>query len=128
MSLDIETKTEQTVAGEVKYESVTCEHCGYDTALENARVAIFPRSTYKNYSHGGNNWFKVEYASDADQYAFCPDCADSLFGPEQEGNYQNKLDQFIGKRETRFLLVAAVHILLMAFAIIGLVVILGALF
>jgi len=125
MSLDIENKTEQTVAGEVEYESVACEHCGYDTALENARIPIFPRSTYNKYDYGGSGYLKVEYTSDADQYAFCPDCAESLFGPEQKGNYQHRLDQFVRERESKFILVAVVHLALIVFAAIGLLVVLG---
>jgi hypothetical protein len=127
MSLQLETKTKEspTADGAVEYDAVECTRCGYDTPTEKAVMIIRPTySKYKERRHGGSG-IKIEYASEAPLGAFCPECAESIFGEvEHDPNYQKRLNEWVGKRERRAFAILILHILGLGLSGVGILVIL----
>jgi len=114
MSLQLDTKTKEspTADGAVEYEAVECTRCGYDAPIDNAVMIIRPTyARYKSNAHGAEG-MKIKHATDAPLGAFCPECAESIFGEvEPDPNYQKRLNKWVGKREWRFFLIAAIHVI-----------------
>jgi ribosomal protein S27AE len=123
MSLQLETKTKEspTADGAVEYDAVECTRCGYDTPIEGAVMIIRPTyAKYKERAHGGSG-MKIKHASEAPLAAFCPECAESIFGEvEHDPNYQKRLNEWVGKREWRAMLILIAHIVGVVLAGIGL--------
>jgi Zn ribbon nucleic-acid-binding protein len=122
MSLQLNTKTKEspTADGAVEYEAVECTRCGYDAPVDNAVMIIRPTyARYKSNVHGSEG-MKIKHATDAPLGAFCPECAESIFGEvEPEPNYQKGLTEWVQKRERRFWLIFALHILGVVLSIVG---------
>lgn len=120
LQLNTKTKTSTTADGAVEYEAVECTRCGYDAPIDNAVMVIRPTyARYKSHAHGAEG-MKVKHATDAPLGAFCPECAESIFGEvEPKPNYQKRLNEWVGKRGWRFLLIAVLHAALISLSLIG---------
>ena len=88
MSLEVKEKTESVVDGEVTYEAVECNHCGYDVPIDSSTCFVTSDVFSTVYLGRGDRDYKIRHSDNVGSFAFCPICTESLFGDDVlKGNY-----------------------------------------
>ena len=120
----ITTKTEQTATGEVEYDAIECDECGYTVPLDSAVTCMFPESVDKNWVMGGTYRYVVD-SSDGNGTlrVYCQDCAEHKFDDGfLEQPVHKKFLEFVFGNERSELFVITMFLLTCYFVISGLIV------